>query len=71
MVNDLNRDYNLIKVICIKEYRDYRIGDMFMVLDFGDKYGYIMNMEVYPKSHFIPFSEYRKKQISKIINYGR
>ena len=71
MVNDLNRGYNLIKVICINEYRDYKIGDMFMVLDFGNEFGYIMNMEVYPKSHFIPLSEHRKKQISKIINYGK
>ena len=68
VVIDLNREYNLIKVICIKKYKDYRIGDMFMVLDFNDEYGYIMNMIVYPKSHFIPLSEHRKKQISKIIN---
>ena len=67
MVNDLNREYNLIKVICIEEYRDYKIGDMFMVLDFNDEYGYIMNMKVYPKSHFIPFSEYRKERIKNIL----
>lgn len=67
VVNDLNREYNLIKVICIREYKDYRIGDMFMVLDFGDEYGYIMNMIVYPKSHFIPFSEYRKERIDGLL----
>lgn len=71
VVNNLNSEYNLIKVICIKEYKDYRIGDMVMVLDFNDEFGYIKNMKVYPKSNFIPLSEHRKKQISKIINYGK
>lgn len=68
MVYDLNRGYNLIKVICINEYRDYKIGDMFMVLDFGNEFGYIMNMEVYPKSHFIPLSEYRKERINNLLD---
>ena len=60
--------YSLIKVICIREYNDYKIGDMFMVLDFGNEIGYyIMNMKVYTKSHFIPLSEYRKKRISNLL----
>lgn len=68
MINNLNSEYNLIKVICIKEYKDYRIGDMVMVLDFNDEYGYIKNMKVYPKKYFIPLSHHRRNQISKIIN---
>ncbi len=68
MVNDLNSKYSLIKIICIREYKDYKIGDIFMVKDFNNEHGYIMDLEVYLKSHFIPFYEYRKKQISKIIN---
>ena len=66
------RIYKFVKVICIKEYYEFNIGDTLIVKDYIiNSHSYLNNSRVYPKSHFIPLSEHRKKQISKIINYGK
>ncbi len=58
---------------CIKDTPDnyYKLGQIIEA--YHDKFNnlYYTNNGFYKTEYFIPLSEHRKKQISKIINYGK